>query len=296
MPVTIDVLRNDVDPSGERPRLAGEPGCAGGGTAIVTTDDSRVTFTPRRGGPAVFSCTYEVTNSQGLPANATIVDQRDRRRRRSTSRRSSATRTVTVDIGETVRRSTCSPTTATPTVRRARCACCRPPRRSLGQADRDGDMITFIAGTVRGHHVDHLSGRRRRRRRDHRPRRRSGSSSPTREPPIAVDDAGRSPVPGVPTTFDVLANDVDPDGSNADLSLVSVHRRHRRRHGARNGADRDARRRQPTSSATSSPPTRSTDSDGLTDTAHGDPDRAARSRTGRRSPATTRPRSSAEAR
>ncbi len=43
--VTIDVLRNDGDPSGERPIIAGTPGCASGGTAIVT-DDSRVTYTP----------------------------------------------------------------------------------------------------------------------------------------------------------------------------------------------------------------------------------------------------------
>ena len=92
MPVTIDVLRNDVDPSGERPTIAGTPGCAGGGTAIVT-DDSRVTFTPPPGRSGVFSCTYEVTNSQGLPARATIVVSVIATDRRPTSRRSSATRT-----------------------------------------------------------------------------------------------------------------------------------------------------------------------------------------------------------
>ncbi len=35
VPVTIDVLRNDVDPSGDAPTLVGTPGCAGGGTALV---------------------------------------------------------------------------------------------------------------------------------------------------------------------------------------------------------------------------------------------------------------------
>ena len=72
VPVTIDVSRNDVDPSGERPKLTGEPGCAGGGKAAVTTDD-RVTFTPPEGQAGLFSCTYQVTNSQGLPANARII-------------------------------------------------------------------------------------------------------------------------------------------------------------------------------------------------------------------------------
>ena len=70
--VTLDVLRNDGDPSGERPTIVGQPGCAGGGTAFETPD-ARVTYRPPAGRSGVFSCTYEVRNSQGLRASATIV-------------------------------------------------------------------------------------------------------------------------------------------------------------------------------------------------------------------------------
>ena len=47
-PVTIDVLRNDGDPSGERPTIVGTPGCPTGGTATVTAD-SQVRFDPPAG-------------------------------------------------------------------------------------------------------------------------------------------------------------------------------------------------------------------------------------------------------
>ena len=46
--VTLDVLGNDGDPSGERPTLVGAPSCPSGGRATVTSDQ-RVTFTPPAG-------------------------------------------------------------------------------------------------------------------------------------------------------------------------------------------------------------------------------------------------------
>ena len=46
--VTLDVLGNDGDPSGERPTLVGAPSCPAGGRATVTSDQ-RVTFTPPAG-------------------------------------------------------------------------------------------------------------------------------------------------------------------------------------------------------------------------------------------------------
>ena len=49
-PVTIDVLRNDGDPSGERPTIVGTPGCPTGGTATVTAD-GQVRFDPPPGRP-----------------------------------------------------------------------------------------------------------------------------------------------------------------------------------------------------------------------------------------------------
>jgi hypothetical protein len=71
-PVTIDVLRNDGDPSGGRPRLVGTPGCAGGGRTVVTAD-GQVRFTPPLDQSGAFRCTYEVSNSIGLRASASII-------------------------------------------------------------------------------------------------------------------------------------------------------------------------------------------------------------------------------
>ena len=72
VPVTIDVLRNDGDPSGGRPTLVGRPGCPAGGTATVTAD-AQVRFDPPVGRSGAFRCTYEVTNARGLTASASII-------------------------------------------------------------------------------------------------------------------------------------------------------------------------------------------------------------------------------
>ena len=72
MAVTLDVLGNDGDPSGERPGLVGAPSCPSGGRATVTSDQ-RVTFTPPDGVSGVFRCTYEVTNQRNLRATASII-------------------------------------------------------------------------------------------------------------------------------------------------------------------------------------------------------------------------------
>ena len=145
VPVTIDVLRNDVDPSGEQPTLAGEPGCAGGGVAAVTSDD-RVTFTPPPGRAGVFSCTYQVTNSQGLPANARNVNN------------VIAPPTInkppvanddqyTLDIGETVDILPLA-NDSDPDGPASGLRVLSSTTPSLGRAERDGNVITFTAGSV----------------------------------------------------------------------------------------------------------------------------------------------------
>ena len=70
--VTIDVLRNDGDTGGDRPTLVGNPGCPSGGRAVVTAD-AQVRFDPPTGQVGLFRCTYEVTNSSGLFADASII-------------------------------------------------------------------------------------------------------------------------------------------------------------------------------------------------------------------------------
>ncbi len=71
-PVTVDVLRNDGDPSGGRPSLVGTPGCASGGRAVVTADN-QVRYDPPTGQAGAFRCTYEVSNAQNLRASASII-------------------------------------------------------------------------------------------------------------------------------------------------------------------------------------------------------------------------------
>jgi hypothetical protein len=72
VPVTIDVLRNDIDPSGDQPDLLGTPSCPAGGSARRTAD-RRVEYTPPPREDGVFRCTYEVANSQGLSDSAVIT-------------------------------------------------------------------------------------------------------------------------------------------------------------------------------------------------------------------------------
>ena len=72
VPVTVDVLRNDGDPSGGRPSLVGRPGCPSGGIATVTAD-GQVRYDPPPGRSGAFRCTYEVTNARGLTASASII-------------------------------------------------------------------------------------------------------------------------------------------------------------------------------------------------------------------------------
>ena len=72
VPVTVDVLRNDGDPSGGRPTIVGRPGCPSGGQATVTAD-SQVRYDPPLGQSGAFRCTYEVTNARGLRASASVI-------------------------------------------------------------------------------------------------------------------------------------------------------------------------------------------------------------------------------
>ncbi|MEO6570704.1 MAG: Ig-like domain-containing protein, partial [Ilumatobacteraceae bacterium] len=218
VPVTLDVLRNDGDPSGERPTLLGVPGCPGGGTATVTAD-GRVTYRPPRGASGVFSCRYQVTNSQGLLASASIVvsvlepsvtnvapvvtNEEERVLIGSTTLIDLLANDVDTDgpfSGLRVLSST------TPT---------------LGRATRTGGSISFEAGPVAGiaaisYQVGDAMG---------------GITAgqlvirivePDPVAPLTVDDRRTIVGPGAPTTIDVLSNDSDPDGNSNQLRLVSV--------------------------------------------------------------------------
>ena len=216
--VTLDVLRNDGDPSGERPTLVGEPGCAGGGSAAVTPDN-RVIYTPPPGLAGVFRCTYEVTNSQGRRATAAIfvnvvepdianlapivVDEE-----------------MSVLVGGVLVVNLLQ-NDSDPDGRPSDLRVLSSTAPSLGTADRDAETLTFDAGLTSGivtitYQVgDPLGGVT------------TGRlviriSEPEPQPPTALDDLRTIVGPGTTTTIDVLANDADPDGINTSLSLVSA--------------------------------------------------------------------------
>ncbi|HUF97162.1 MAG TPA: Ig-like domain-containing protein [Ilumatobacter sp.] len=218
VPVTLEVLRNDVDPSGDQPTLVGTPGCPSGGSATVTADQ-RVTFTPPPGQSGVFRCTYEVVNSQGLRATASIVvsvippavnnvaplvvDEE-----------------VTVTIGETVVVDVLA-NDIDPDGSAASLRLLSSTTPVLGVAVRSGRTITFDAGSVAGvvtitYQVGDDAG---------------GVSSgrliirivePVPQPPLAVADRRSIVGPGVRTVIDVVENDSDPDGTNAELTVRSA--------------------------------------------------------------------------
>ncbi len=214
-PVTIDVLRNDGDPSGERPSLVGTPGCASGGTATVVGDDVR--FDPPTDQTGRFVCRYEITNSQGLRASASIVvsviqpevanqppDPVDDER--------------TLGVEETIRIDPLA-NDSDPDGDPIRLLSFSLPIQ--GTATADGNSIVFTAGstadvvTITYEVADDSDARS------------TGNivitiTAPDPVPPNATDDRRTINGPGVTTVLDVLSNDDDPDGDNADLVIIDA--------------------------------------------------------------------------
>ena len=217
VPVTVDVLRNDGDPSGERPRLVGTPGCSGG-RAIVTTD-GQVRFTPPNGQSGAFRCTYEVTNSGGLRATASIIIS-VREPLVTNEPPDARFDQLAVEIGETdsidVTANDDDPdgdnsllkvvSSTTPT---------------LGTATRAGNRITYTAGnsvgvTAISYQVEDSEGAVTLGRLSIR------VIEPINDPPIANPDSRVINGPGVPTSFDVLFNDSDANDPRDALSIEGV--------------------------------------------------------------------------
>lgn len=218
VPVTLDVLRNDGDPSGERPSLVGTPGCLGLGTAVVAADE-RVTYHPPPGQTGVFRCTYEVTNSVGLRASASIVVNV------VPPVVSNQPPTVVneeqvVTVGQTVIVDVLA-NDSDPDGPNSALRVVSSTTPTIGTANRSGGVITFSAGTVTGvttiiYQVGDDDG---------------GLSTgrlmirvvdAVPQAPIAVADRRTIRGPGTPTTVDVLANDNDPDGLNSAMLVTSA--------------------------------------------------------------------------
>ncbi|NQY56258.1 MAG: tandem-95 repeat protein [Ilumatobacteraceae bacterium] len=217
-PVTIDVLRNDGDPSGSRPTLVGRPGCPAGGVAVVTVDN-QVRFDPPAGRSGAFRCTYEVTNARGLRASASIVisvrePQLVNEPPNAVSDRLTVEQETTASIDVTSNDTDPDGDDAALTV-------VSSTAPSLGVAVRNGNTITFTAGLELGPALINYQVR------DAEGAISLGRLSvivvePVNEAPIALPDRRTVFGPGEPIGFAPLDNDVDPDDTVGGLELVSV--------------------------------------------------------------------------
>ena len=221
VPVTVDVLRNDGDPSGGRPTIVGRPGCPSGGLATVTAD-RQVRYDPPLGRSGAFRCTYEVTNARGLPASASIIVS-VREPQITNLPPEVVNDRMTVEIGD----STSIDVVANdrdPDGSDADLELVSSTAPTLGTATRTGNTITFAAG-------DRKPATRPSTTRSPMPKVRSrwvGSRSPspngsTAHPSRSADSLSIFG-PGSPQQFSVLANDSDPDETAGGLTVESATR------------------------------------------------------------------------
>ena len=220
VPVTVDVLRNDGDPSGGRPRLVGRPGCPAGGDATVTAD-GQVRFDPPAGRSGAYRCTYEVTNARGLRASASIIVSV--REPVITNLRPEANLdSLTVEVGET-RSIDVLANDRDLDGTNAELELVSSTAPVLGTATRSGRVITFAAGNQTGtatinYQVADAEGA------VSLGRLRITITERANQAPIAVPDAATIFGPATPQQFDVLANDSDPDETPGGMSVISANR------------------------------------------------------------------------
>ncbi|HSP29821.1 MAG TPA: Ig-like domain-containing protein, partial [Ilumatobacteraceae bacterium] len=220
VPVTIDVLRNDGDPSGGRPRLVGRPGCPAGGDATVTAD-AQVRYDPPAGRSGAFRCTYEVTNARGLTASASIIVSV--RESPITNRPPEANLdSLTVEVGTTASIDVLE-NDRDPDGPNAQLELVSSTAPVLGTATRSGRVITFVAGNQTGnatinYQVADAEGA------VALGRLRVTITERANQAPIAMPDESTIFGPATPQQFNVLANDSDPDETPGGLSVVSAAR------------------------------------------------------------------------
>ena len=220
VPVTVDVLRNDGDPSGGRPTLVGRPGCPSGGNATVTAD-GQVRYDPPSGRSGAFRCTYEVTNARGLTASASIIVSV--REPEITNRPPEANLdSLTVEVGATESIDVLA-NDRDPDGTNAQLQLVSSTAPVIGTATRSGRVITFVAGNQTGnatinYQVADAEGA------VSLGRLRVTITERANQAPIAVPDALTIFGPATPQQFNVLANDTDPDETPGGLSVVSAAR------------------------------------------------------------------------
>jgi hypothetical protein len=217
--VTIDVLRNDGDPSGQDPLLVGDPSCPSGGVASATAS-GQVRYTPPAGRSGVFVCTYEVVNSQQLFASAritiSVIEPPNRNRPPVVTPQSLQIEvggTTTVDLLQNV---------TDPDGRSTKLEVVSWTRPAIGIVDVNGNFLTYTAPSTVGPPVafnfrvsDGDGGEA------------GGVVTFTIVPavplpPIARDDRAVETAPVPPTVVNVLVNDIDPAGGTLRVTGARV--------------------------------------------------------------------------
>ncbi len=220
VPVTVDVLRNDGDPSGGRPTIVGRPGCPSGGQATVTAD-SQVRYDPPLGQSGAFRCTYEVTNARGLRASASVIVS-VREPQITNLPPDVVNDRMAVEVGE-ISSINVVANDRDPDGSDGDLELVSSTAPTLGTATRTGNTITFVAGTETGnttinYQVADAEGA------VSLGRLQVTITERVNRPPIAVGDSLSIFGPGSPQQFSVLANDSDPDETAGGLSVVSATR------------------------------------------------------------------------
>ena len=220
VPVTVDVLRNDGDPSGGRPTLVGRPGCPSGGQATVTAD-RQVRYDPPLGRSGAFRCTYEVMNAGGLTASASIIVS-VREPAISNVAPEANLDSLTVEVNGTGAIDVLA-NDRDPDGSNADLRLVSSTAPLLGAATRNGRIVTFVAGSQTGnatinYQVADAEGA------VSLGRLRVTITERANQAPIAVADTSTIFGPATPQQFSVLANDSDPDETPGGLALVSAAR------------------------------------------------------------------------
>ncbi len=218
VPVTIDALRNDGDPSGGRPTIVGRPGCPSGGQATVTAD-GQIRYDPPRGLSGAFRCTYEVTNARGLRASASIIVS-VRQPQVTNAAPEVVNDRLTVEVGATASVNVVA-NDRDPDGADSELRLVSSTAPTLGSATRSGNTITFVAGSQTGNTTINYQVA------DARGAVSLGRLQVTitdrvNRPPIAVTDIQSVVAPAGPQQFVVLANDSDPDETAGGLTVVSA--------------------------------------------------------------------------
>jgi hypothetical protein len=218
VPVTLDVLRNDRDPSGGELELVGTPGCSGVGLVTVAAD-SKVTYTPPAGRAGVFSCVYEVINPQGLRGRATIVISVVERQQ-ANEPPAVVDENVALLVGQTVPVNVLA-NDDDPDGPRDELRVLSSTTPFLGTAVRQGGIITYTASEVPGPvTITYQVGDGEGGVANGRLVLRVSELDP--QPPVALPDRKVITGPGVRTSVDVLGNDDDPDGNVDELRIESA--------------------------------------------------------------------------